>query len=125
MTANTIQQAMAFKKQSLYHFTFCILNATSCAFAEQKLIARIHKQLRATQVKVKTAMIGMAEGEQYCGRPATRWSNDISDRYGSTLPHGVKLALTGRMTSLSGPHITHITISEHCYYNNVIIHLKN
>jgi len=37
-------------------------------------------------------MTGMVEGDQHCGRPATRWFDDN----GSTLPDGVELASTGR-----------------------------
>lgn len=80
------------KEQSTCNFTFSILNAASRVFVEQKLIARYHKQLRVAQAKVKTVMTGMVEGDQHCGRPATRWFDDN----GSTLPDGVELASTGR-----------------------------
>jgi len=40
---------------------------------------------------VKTVMLGMVEGDRPCGKPAKRWSDDVIDWCGGTLPEAVQL----------------------------------
>jgi len=56
---------------------------------------------------VKTVMLGMVDGERPVGRPARRWSDDITDWCDCTLPEAVQLAKDRHrwriVTGLNGP----------------------
>ena len=56
---------------------------------------------------VKTVMLGMVDGERPVGRPARRWSDDITDWCNCTLPEAVQLAKDRHrwriVTGLNGP----------------------
>jgi len=57
---------------------------------------------------IKTVMLGMVNGNRPCGRPAKRWSDDIVDWCGCSLPEAVQLAndrqSSRRVTGLNGSH---------------------
>ena len=57
---------------------------------------------------VKTALLGMVEGNQPRGRPPRRWTDDIVDWCGCPLPEVVKLEKNRvkwqRITGINGSH---------------------
>jgi len=59
---------------------------------QQKLRLFEHICHMNDQCQVNRVMLGMVECDQPCGKPARRWSHDITDWCCGTLPDAVHLA---------------------------------
>jgi len=63
-------------------------------------------------------MTGIAEGDQPFERPA-RWSNDITDWFGCTLPEAIQLAVdTKKWRRIAGCGITSLALWISQNYSN-------
>ena len=75
---------------------------------KQKKLKLFGHICRMDQRLVRTVMLGMVEGDRPRGRPPRRWSDDITDWCGCSLPEAVRLENDRqqwrRITGLNGPH---------------------
>ena len=71
-----------------------------------KLFGHIHRM--DDNRLIKTVMLGMVEGDRPCGRPAKRWSDDIVEWCGCSLPEAVRLTNNRQrwreLTGFNGSH---------------------